>query len=41
MFDITNTQAEVELVKLAEELCELGELQLTLIGGGSGIAQLD
>jgi len=42
MFEMTKTQAaQVELIKLAEELSELGELQLALIGGGSGIAQLD
>jgi hypothetical protein len=41
MFEITNTQAEVELVQVAEKVYELGELQLALVGGGTGIAQLD
>jgi hypothetical protein len=43
MFETVNamTEAEMNAGANAEEFVTLADLQLTLIGGGSGIAQLD
>lgn len=42
MFELTGNKVEMmEVVKLGEELRELADLQLSLVGGGNGAASLD